>query len=144
MPAAAGITLGVLPLNGDQLLTMRLRKQDPDGLVVITFVGRHPDFSENFTLSAKSGKQYDWRIIKGLDVCLLIKPGLEGIAKSMLDVTREARNAQCWDVERMVGCELSALPAVATITKHRSDWKWKLDAIVWTAGQNETWRKYGT
>lgn len=142
MAQPAGISLGVLPLNGDQLLTMRLRRQDPDGLVIISFVGRHEHFTENFTLSAKSGKQYDWRIIKGLNVCLLIKPGLEGVAKSMMDVTREAGNAQCWDVERRVGCELSALPTVESIT--RSQWQWKLDAIPWTAGQNETWRKYGT
>lgn len=146
MDNSNGIRLGLLPLNGDRLLSIRMKKQIPDGLVVVSFVGKQQGWDEHFTLLAKTGQEYDWRIIKGLQLCLLIKPGLVGIGKSMLDIAKEAYPgaAFCWDVERGVGCELQGMPTVDSINRPRADWRYKLDAIPWTAGQNEKWRMYGT
>lgn len=60
-----------LPVNGATLLDMRKRKQKPEGVTLISFIGFQRDL-RNFQLCAEADDQYDWTPVAGLEVEVLV------------------------------------------------------------------------
>ena len=60
-----------LPVNGQTLLDMRRRKQKPEGVTLISFIGFQRDL-RNFQLCAEADDLYDWTTVAGLEVEVLV------------------------------------------------------------------------
>jgi hypothetical protein len=59
-----------LPINGQRLLDMRKRKERPEGVTLISFVGFLP--YSNFQLCGNPTEAFDWTPIAGLEVEVMV------------------------------------------------------------------------
>lgn len=134
---------GLLPQGGDALVKRRLAGHDPRDMVVVSFVGFVPAmFVQNSTkFVVHPDRNYDWRFLTGLELCLLVQPGIPGIGRAMERICAAVKphsTVYAWDVERLVGADIFYLPTLESITLPRPDlWTWCVDALPWTASQND-------
>lgn len=134
---------GLLPYGGDALVKRRLAGHDPRDMVIVSFVGFVPAmFTLNSTkFVAQPDRSYDWRFLTGLELCLLVQPGIHGIG-SVIDricaAVKPHSTVHAWDIERLVGAEFFYLPTADSILMPRPDlWKWQVEALPWLPSQNE-------
>lgn len=134
---------GLLPQGGDALVKRRLAGRDPRDMVVVSFVGFVPAM---FTLNStkfvvQPERNYDWRFLTGLEICLLVQPGIQGIGRAIENICKAVKphsKVYAWDIERLVGADIFYCPTADSIVFPRPDlWKWEVDAVPWTAWQNE-------
>lgn len=124
--------------NGDWLLAMRKQKKVPQGLVLISFVGKI--VPGNFTLYASPGRHYDWRLIKDLRVCAVIDDGI-GTASDLRPIAEQAKRgeAHVWHQSRHKGAWIYPDDAVTDdgrIVKHQ-----RVRSITWTNWQNDSFER---
>lgn len=136
---------GLLPIGGDRLVKARLAGRDPRDMVIVSFVDHIPPM---FTLNSTKficdpGRKFDWRFLTGLEICILIQPGIPGIMKVVDQICAAVKphsEVHVWDIERLVGATFYRLPTMESIDKmaQRPDlWEWKLEPMPWTVWQNE-------
>lgn len=132
-------TLGLLPKYSDRLLALRLDGKDPAELVFISLDGLQTEYIDNYQMVCDVNKSYDWRLLRGLDVCLLIRASIPNLMDFMLDMCRGIKPGRMyiWDIDTYLGAELYAHPTLETIVLHRDLWEWELDCIAWMPRQNE-------
>lgn len=133
---------GLLPHGGEALVKRRLAGHDPRDMVIVSCVGFVPAmFQLNSTkFIVYPDRKYDWRILTGLEVCLLVQPGIPNLGRVIEQVAAAVKphsSLHAWDVERLVGCEFFWLPKPETMSMPVNQWEWKLEPLPWTAWQNE-------
>jgi hypothetical protein len=131
--------LGLLPKYSDRLLALRLDGKDPAELVIVSLDGLQTEYIDNYQMVCDVRKQYDWRLLAGLEVCLLIRASIPSLMDFMLDMAKGIRPGRLhiWDIDSHMGASLYALPTVDSISRPAEQWKWELDCIAWLPKQNE-------
>lgn len=64
-----------LPVNGQTLLDMRRRKQKPEGVTLVSFVGFQREL-RNFQVCAEIDDLYDWTPLAGLEIEVLVSASI--------------------------------------------------------------------
>lgn len=133
------VTVGRLPSGGMQLLQSRLLGHEPDGMVVVSLIGYLPTWAiVHQHLLVQAGREYDWRFLAGLTVCVVVSPGLFGVAPTLLEIAKVIRPGKliCWDETMRCGCDVMALPTLVSIDKPQEKWNWQLDVLPWLDCEN--------
>lgn len=136
------MNLGLLPYGGEALVKRRLAGHGPRDMVIVSCVGFVPAMFQlnSAKFIVHPDRKYDWRFLTGLEICLLVQPGIPGINRLIEQVAGAVKphsQLYAWDVERLVGCELFWLPKPETMSKPVNKWEWKVDPMPWTAWQND-------
>jgi hypothetical protein len=78
--------LNRLPRNGDNLLRMRREGWRPDGLVLASLVGSLG--FDNYTTYADPGTSYDWSMLAGLEVELVVSTSVPfgAVLRTLADI----------------------------------------------------------
>lgn len=121
------------PPGADALIRLRLAKRGPDGLVFVSTCG--PLQLANHTLVVTTPGQYDWVCVKGLEVCLIVKPGVGGWAVEQLATQIKPGSLYLFDIERKVGSDVWAMPLNAWEIRQR--WRYEIQATPWPQWANE-------
>lgn len=118
------------PGNAEWLVTERKKGRVPEGLILISFVGRL--WVDNFVLFASPKRKYDWRAIKGLAVCAVID---ERVDASDLRPIAEHGDASVWHTGKQAGAWIWP---DADITDDGRVWiKPGVRSVTWTDWQND-------
>lgn len=139
------LSVGALPFNGERLLSNRLGGRHPKDTVLVSYIGKHPEYNSSHIMYATPGKQYDWRFLKGLDVCLLVKPGISGMDKVMLEIAKIIYPGRlfAWDIVRLVGAQAHAFPTLESLDFPRERWRYELDVTPWLKCENDDYWWHG-
>jgi hypothetical protein len=88
-------------INGERLVALRCSGSVPAGPVIVSFAGFR--YVPNFVLIAHSGRQYDWRLVHGLSVIVLVNDDVA--VADLLPIVREATVGECsiWHIQRERG-----------------------------------------
>jgi hypothetical protein len=133
------VKAGNLPIFGQRLLSERLAGRNPEDMVVVSLIGHIPEeFSNNTKLLADPRQKYDWRILAGLNVCLLINENVLHAVQLMTDVRKAmpVGDLYVWDVDKSVGAELAYWPHPDSLCANRDKWRWQLVVLPWLPFEN--------
>jgi len=133
---------GLLPYGGEKFVERRLAGRDPKDMVVVSFVDHIPAmFTMNSTkFICKPERNYDWRFLTGLQICMLVQPGIPGIATVMqrlVSAVKPHSTVYAWDIERLVGTEFFWLVTAESFDRPPHAREWKLESLPWTKWQND-------
>jgi hypothetical protein len=123
-----------LARNAEPILEARLKGLKPDEMIMVSLIGRVD--SGNMTVFADPGADYDWRWVRGLDICLWIGdepnwgPTLKAIALCRPDYLCIWHQGQKW------GATIYLVPTAEDAGKPRHLWSFDLDYLEWLGFQN--------
>jgi hypothetical protein len=129
--------MSALPLahGAEPILRARLKGKRPADMVLIV-LGASVQ-TDNPVVYAQCDERYDWRWVRGLDVCVYLTndddwPGI---------VTEIARcwpaHVELWNRVDQWGAHAYLAPTPDTVDKPRPMWKFDLDFLPWMAFQND-------
>ena len=119
----------MIATNAQPILAARLRGFKPDEMVMVSLVGRIK--SGNQTVYADPGLDYEWRWVRGLDICVWIgdEPNwartLKAIALCRPDYLA------IWHQGREWGAKVYLIPTAADVSKPVCMWEYELDVLDW-------------
>lgn len=133
------MTLGLIPKYADRLLALRLDGKDPDEMVILSLDGLQTQYIDNYQMVADPRKRYDWRLLAGLEVCVLIRRTIPGLLEFLQELAMGVKPGRLylWDIDAHCGGTAFVLPNVDTIDRPPPQWKWELDVIPWLPIQND-------
>ena len=118
----------------------RLEGKAPSELIIVSLVGPLPD-EANPVLIANPGAAYDWRILRGLQVCIFAKPRTP-YKRTVLEIgCKFPKRLYLWDVEEKTGADCIIHLTDKGMEKTRHD-AGDVDVIYWpwTRFENEKFR----
>lgn len=119
----------MIALNAKPILEARLRGFKPDEMVMVSLVGRIR--SSNQTVYAEPCHAYDWRWVRGLDICVWIgdepnwAPTLKAIALCRPEYLA------IWNQRHEWGAKVYLIPTAADVSKPVCMWEYELDVLDW-------------
>lgn len=124
----------ILPVNAQAILDARMKGFKPADMVVVSLVGAVG--LDNPTVFAKPDVRYDWRWVRGLDVCLYLRdePDWSTIAKDI--AVQHPEHMNLWHADHQWGATVFAIPAEKDIARPPRSWKYELDFSIWLDFQN--------
>lgn len=128
-----------LATNAQPILAARMKGMKPADMVIISMVG--PVGMDNPTVFAKPEMVYDWRWVRGLDVCVYLNDEQDwpDILKAIALNRPEYLNL--WSHSGQWGAKVYLIPTAADISKPVRSWKYELDFLPWMEFQNEDFKK---
>lgn len=129
----------MIPKNAERIIAARLKGQRPADMVLVALEAppRVPNELVNPVVIAMPGIAYDWRWVRGLDVCVYMHnddnwPDLvQDIALQRPDYLAVWNHADGW------GARVYLVPTAATVDKARRLWRFELDFLPWMDFQNK-------
>jgi len=116
------------------IIAARMKGKKPADMVIVSLVG--PVVSDNPVVFAKADQAYDWRWVRGLDVCVYMADGIDWQAL-LFDIARQRpEHLSLWDQEGKWGTAVYLLPRADDIGKPLRAWKFELDFLPWMDFQN--------
>lgn len=124
-----------LPMNAERILAARMKGMRPADMVIVSLVGKVP--TENPLVLAECGKSYDWRWVRGLDLCIYLADDLDwpGLAKRVMLARPE--HVELWNPAGQWGAHLYLVPTAQDVEKPVSMWRYDLDFLPWMEFQNK-------
>jgi len=125
----------MIATNAEPILKARLKGMRPEHMVAISMVG--PLGLDNPTVFAKPEVKYDWRWVRGLDVCLYLEDSQDwpGIAKDI--ALQHPQHFSLWNHAEAWGATIYLIPQPSDLGKPVRYWKWELDFTPWLDFQNK-------
>ena len=133
-----------LPDGAQPILASRMKGLKPADMVIVSMTG--PVVSENPVVRIKTGAEYDWRWVRGLDVCLYIADEDDWhIVLKQIALHRPA-HLSLWTPASKWGAKVYLIPAASDLGKPVRSWRYELDFLPWMDFQNQDFincRTYG-
>lgn len=127
--------MGIIAANAESIIVARQKGLKPAGLILVSLVGRITE--RNHTVYAKSGVEYDWRWVRGLQICIYASQASMWRPVANAIAAERPAYLALWDAYRHQGTDIFFIPHVDDIEKPKSEWRWKLDFLPWLPFQNE-------
>lgn len=125
----------MIAANAQPILSARLRGFKPDEMVMVSLIGKIR--STNQTVYAEPGIEYDWRWVRGLDICVYIgdEPNWAPIVKA---IARQRPDYLCiWHQEHGWGAKVYLIPTAADVSMPVCMWQYELDFLPWLDIENK-------
>jgi hypothetical protein len=100
----------MIALNAQPIIDARMRGFKPDDLVLVSLVGHV--HAKNHTVRAIPGVTYDWRWVRGLELCV-------------------------WNCAEQWGAQVYLIPTANDLARPRLQWSHELDFLPWLDFQND-------
>lgn len=126
----------MIPPNADKIIEARLKGFRPAAMVIVT-LGEGPSGIDNPIVPVRLGIAYDWRWVRGLEVCLYVNDAdewpvlLEDIAK------QQPEYLGLWNYESRWGTDVYYFPTLDTVDRPPRQWRRELDFLPWMDFQNK-------
>ena len=119
----------MIAMNAQPILNARLRGLRPDEMVMISLIGQIG--SPNKTVYADTNTVYDWRWVRGLDICVWIgdEPNWALTLKAIALCRPEY--LAIWNQRHEWGAKVYLIPTAADVTKPICMWEYELDVLDW-------------
>lgn len=129
----------ILATNAQPILAARMKGLKPSDMVIVSLVG--PVGMENPTVFAKPEVAYDWRWVRGLDICLYLNDDQDwpDILKAI--ALQRPEHLNLWSYSGEWGCKVYLIPTSADIVRSVRSWKYELDFMPWFDFQNKDFIK---
>lgn len=127
--------IAALPANAQMILDARLKGFKPADMVIVSLVG--PVGAENPTVFAKIGVKYDWRWVRGLDLCMYLSDEDDWPALLKEIALHRPEHLSLWNHADKWGAEVFLAPTAADVSKPVRNWKYELDFTPWMDFQNK-------
>lgn len=124
-----------LAINAPAILAARMKGLKPADMVIVSLVG--PVGAENPTVFAKPEGEYDWRWVRGLDVCLYLHDDQEWAELLKAIALNRPAFLNLWSHAGQWGAKVYLVPTAADIAKPVRSWKYELDFLPWMDFQNK-------
>lgn len=124
-----------LAVNAQEILSARMRGLKPADMVIISIVG--PVGAENPTVFARPETPYDWRWVRGLDVCLYMNDDQEWPDLLKEIAMNRPEFLSLWNHGGQWGAKVYLIPTASDISKPVRAWKYELDFLPWMDFQNK-------
>lgn len=129
-----------LPLaaGAKQILDARLRGQRPADMVLVSL--GEPIKTVNPVVLAECGQRYDWRWVRGLDVCVYMTNDDDwpSIAKDIALCRPE--HLELWNRADEWGARVYLIPTANDVEKPVQYWRYDLDFSPWLDFQNDDFK----
>lgn len=127
--------IAALPANAQMILDARLKGFKPADMVIVSLVG--PVGADNPTVFAKLGTKYDWRWVRGLDLCLYFTDEDEWSELVKEIALQRPEHISLWNNVGNWGATAYLSPTAADIGLPVRRWKYELDFTPWMDFQNK-------
>lgn len=129
----------MIPANSLKIIELRKRGYKPDELIIISLVGKLDE--ENYVIYADYRKDYDWKFLKDLDVCIFANSAVD-FKKTLVDIAKVGvKFLGLWDVDRLEGADFKYLPYIDDSYKLDGKFKMRLYPSIWINMQNKIFNK---
>lgn len=138
------MTTPQLPEGAKPIVASRMRGYKPAAMTIVSMTG--PVASDNPLVMAKDGVQYDWRWVRGLDVCLYIADDAAWDATLKEIALQRPAHLSLWNPAGQWGAIVYLVPTANDIGKPVRSWRYELDFLPWMDFQNDDFtigRAYG-
>lgn len=123
-----------LPQYAAPILEARMKGLRPAGMVIVSMTG--PIWTENPFVRAEPGIAYDWRWVRGLDVCLYVRDGDNwAVILKAIALARPA-HLSLWNPAGQWGAKVYLVPTAQDVDKAVPMWTYELDFLPWMDFQN--------
>jgi hypothetical protein len=123
-----------LPKNAEPIVRARMKGLRPAGLVIVSLRGRV--LTQQPLVLAESGAAYDWRWVRGLDVCVYVDDRNEWALILKAIALAEPAHLDVWNPDGQWGAHVYLVPTAEDVSKPVSMWIRELDFLEWMAFQN--------
>lgn len=129
----------MIPEGADAIIAARLKGFKPAAMILVT-MSEKPQGVDNPIIVAKHGVAYDWRWVRGLEVCMCVADDddwpllLEDIAK------QNPEYLGLWNYQSEWGTHVYYLPTIDTIDRPRRQWRRELDFLPWMDFENKDFK----
>jgi len=123
-----------LPENATPILQARMKGLRPAGLVIVSLRGRV--LTQQPLVLAELGVDYDWRWVRGLDVCVYVCDRDAWALTLKAIALAEPANLDVWNPDDKCGMHVYLIPTAKDVGKPVSMWIRKLDFLKWLPCQN--------
>jgi hypothetical protein len=125
----------MIPSNAQPIIDARTKGFKPVELILVSLIGRLNE--PNHTVYADAAKRYDWRWVRGLQLCIFAEPGTGWIQTAKDIAEHRPFYLSLWDANRKEGAQLWLFPKVEDIAKPPQQWRHALDYLPWLDCQNK-------
>lgn len=127
--------IAALPANAQMILDARMKGFKPADMVIVSLVG--PVGADNPTVFAKLGTAYDWRWVRGLDVCLYFGGDDDWSALLKEIALHRPSHLSLWSYSDGWGADVTLSPTANEVHKPPRLWRYELDFVPWMDFQNK-------
>lgn len=125
----------MIAVNAQPILDARLKGMKPADMVIVSLVG--PVILDNPTVFADPAKAYDWRWVRGLDVCMYMTSDQDWTDTLKAIAQQRPEHLNLWDHAEQWGAQVYLIPTAADIAKPVRRWSYELDFLPWMDFQNK-------
>jgi hypothetical protein len=129
----------MIATNAEAILAARMKGLKPADMVIVSLVG--PVGMDNPTVFAKPEVAYDWRWVRGLDVCLYLNDDQEWPDLLKTIALQRPEHLNLWSHSGEWGAKVYLVPTATDIAKPVRSWKYELDFLPWLDFQNKDFLK---
>lgn len=124
-----------LPKNAEQIVQARMKGLRPAGLVIVSLRGRV--LTQQPLVLAEPGVAYDWRWVRGLDMCVYVDDRNDWALTLKAIALAEPAYLNMWNPDGQWGAHVYLLPTAEDVDKPVSMWVRELDFLEWMDFQNK-------
>lgn len=125
--------------NAQEILDARLQGLKPAEMILVSLVGTLREV--NHTVLASPHEVYDWRWVRGLDICVYIDAKVEWRRTVLALAHCCPGQLFLWDITSRRGANVYLKPShPASEARDARSWKWILDFSSWFECENEAYR----
>lgn len=134
-----------IPPGAEPILASRMKGYKPLDMVIVSMTG--PVITENPVARIETGKVYDWRWVRGLDLCLYIDDAADWHIPLKQIALQRPEHLSLWTPASKWGAKVYLIPTAQDVSRPVSLWSYELDFLPWMDFQNkdfETCKLYPT
>lgn len=122
--------------NADRIIAARLRGVKPADMVIVSTVG--PLWVANPVVFARPGEPYDWRWVRGLDLCLYADDDAHAWGALLKQIAlHRPEHLNVWSHTGQWGAKVYLVPTADDVALPVRRWQYELDFLPWMQFQNE-------
>jgi hypothetical protein len=124
-----------LPKKAEAIVQARMKGLRPAGLVIVSLCGRV--LTQQPLVLAEPGVAYEWRWVRGLDVCVYVGDRDDWALTVKAIALAEPANLDVWNPDGQWGAHVYLVPTAEDVDKPVSMWVRELDFLEWMDFQNK-------
>lgn len=127
--------MGLIPTGGESIIAARIKGFRPADMVLI-FVGKQRK-SANPYVVADTHVAYDWRWVRGLDICIMVNDDDDWGAMAKDIAKQRPSFLAIWNYVGNWGATIYLVPTADDVHKPVRQWFYDLDFLPWMEFQND-------
>jgi hypothetical protein len=124
-----------LATNAEFIIAARMKGKAPADMVIVSMVG--PIVTENPIVFANAAQKFDWRWVRGLDVCVYMDADVDWQALLMDIAVQRPAHLSLWDHGAKWGTAVYLIPRESDLARPMRYWKYEMDFLPWMDFQND-------